>query len=74
MQTLTVDAFGVAIGLAAALVGARLVTSLLCGVSPHDPVLLAVVSGTMLLVGLAASILPVVQALSVDTLEALRAE
>jgi predicted permease len=73
-QALTVDAIGVAAGLVVAIIAERLIASLLYGVSPHDPTVLAVVSGTMLLVGVVASIVPVVQALSIDALEALRTE
>jgi predicted permease len=73
-QALAVDAAGVAVGLVAALIGERLIASLLYGVSPRDPLVFAVVSGTMLLVGIAASIVPTLQALSIDALEALRAD
>jgi ABC-type antimicrobial peptide transport system permease subunit len=73
-QALAVDAVGVGVGLVAALVGQQLIASLLYGVSPRDPLVIAVVSGTMLLVGLAASVVPVVQALSIGALEALRAD
>ena len=73
-HALAVDAIGIAGGIAAAMLAERLIASLLYGVSPHDPMVFGAVSGTMLLVGLVASILPVVQALSVDALEALRAD
>jgi putative ABC transport system permease protein len=73
-QALTVDLIGIVAGVAMALLGGRLIASLLYDVSPQDPLVLVVVSGTMLLVGLAASIVPVLQALSIDALEALRAE
>lgn len=73
-QVLVVDALGVAIGIVAAVVGERLIASLLYGVSARDPLVFAVVSGTMIVVGLAASILPLAQALSVSALEALRAD
>jgi ABC-type antimicrobial peptide transport system permease subunit len=73
-QALVVDAIGVVGGITAAMIAERLIASLLYGVSGHDPLVFGVVGGTMLLVGLVASILPVVQALSVDALEALRAD
>ena len=73
-QALVVDAIGVAGGIVAAILAVRLVASLLYGVSPYDPLVFAVVTGTMLVVGVAASIVPVLQALSVDALEALRAD
>ncbi|HEY2377351.1 MAG TPA: ABC transporter permease [Gemmatimonadaceae bacterium] len=73
-QALAVDAIGVAAGIVAAMIAERLIASLLYGVSPNDPLVFGAVSGTMLLVGLVASIVPVIQALSVDALEALRAD
>ena len=73
-QALAVDSIGVAAGIVAAIAAERLIASLLYGVSPRDPTVYAVVSGTMLLLGVAASIAPVVQALSIDALEALRAD
>jgi ABC-type antimicrobial peptide transport system permease subunit len=65
---------GVAAGLGAALVLARLVKSMLYGLQPADPVSLA--SGALLLVavGLAASWLPARRAASVQPVEALRHE
>jgi predicted permease len=73
-QALAVDAIGIGGGIGAAMIAERLIASLLYGVSPHDPLVFAAVSVTMLLVGLVASVLPVMQALSVDALEALRAD
>jgi predicted lysophospholipase L1 biosynthesis ABC-type transport system permease subunit len=73
-QALAVDAIGIGGGIGAAMIAERLIASLLYGVSPHDPLVFAAVRVTMLLVGLVASVLPVMQALSVDALEALRAD
>ena len=73
-QALAVDGIGVVVGIVAAMIVERLIASLLYGISAHDAMVFVVVSGTMLLVGVLASILPVVQALSVDALEALRAD
>ena len=73
-QALAVDAMGVGAGIIGAIVAKRLIASLLYGVSPYDPTVFAAVGGTMLLVGLVASIVPVAQALSIDALEALRAD
>ena len=73
-QAFGVELVGVGSGLAAAMIAGRVIASQLYGISPRDPTVLAVVSGTMLLVGLVASIVPVSQALSVDPLEALRAD
>jgi ABC-type antimicrobial peptide transport system permease subunit len=65
---------GVAVGLGAALILARLVKSMLYGLEPADPVSMA--SGALLLiaVGLAASWLPARRAGSVQPVEALRHE
>jgi ABC-type antimicrobial peptide transport system permease subunit len=65
---------GIAVGLAAALVLARLIKSMLYGLQPADPV--SLISGAVLLiaVGLAASWLPARRAASVQPMEALRHE
>ena len=73
-QALTVDAIGVAAGVVVAITAARLIESLLYGVSGRDPIVYCTVAGTMLFVGAAASVVPVMQALSIDALEALRAD
>ena len=70
---LTVAA-GCAVGLAAALVGARFVSALLFETSPRDAGVFAVVTGTMLLVAVLASLLPARRAAKVDPMVALRAE
>ncbi|MGN6594210.1 MAG: ADOP family duplicated permease [Terriglobales bacterium] len=67
-------ALGVAVGLAAALPLARLLASLLAGVQPNDPATLAAAAGLLLLVALAACLLPAWRATQVDTAAALRAE
>jgi len=65
---------GIALGIAAALVLARLVKSMLYGLTPADPV--SLISGAVLLiaVGLAASWVPAWRAASVQPVEALRHE
>jgi len=65
---------GIAVGIAAALVLARLVKSMLYGLTPADPV--SLISGAVLLiaVGLAASWVPAWRAASVQPVEALRHE
>jgi putative ABC transport system permease protein len=73
-QALIVDALGVVGGVVLAIIAERLIASLLYGVSGHDPMVFGAVSGTMLLVGVAASVVPVIQALSIDALEALRTD
>jgi ABC-type antimicrobial peptide transport system permease subunit len=52
----------------------RLMTSLLYGVVPTDPLTIAVVSAVLLLVTMAASYLPARRALQVDPMVALRYE
>jgi putative ABC transport system permease protein len=65
---------GSAAGLIAALLGGRLIGSLLYGVSPRDPAVLATTTLTLLAIALAACWLPARRAASVDPLIALRAE
>jgi predicted permease len=65
---------GLAIGTGAALVGTRLLTSLLFGVSPWDPTTFTVVGAGLLATALVASWLPLRTALRVDPAEALRAD
>ncbi len=65
---------GVAAGLAAALALGRFAEPLLFQESPRDPVVLAGVALTLLVVGILASLLPGVRATRVDPMEALRTE
>jgi putative ABC transport system permease protein len=67
-------AAGGVIGLAAAYACARLLVSQTPGVSMTDPLTFAVVAAVVLLVGLAACVLPARQAIRVDPLVALRCE
>ncbi|MQA92138.1 MAG: FtsX-like permease family protein [Gemmatimonas sp.] len=74
LSALAVTAAGVVVGLGGALVASRLLTSLLFGVGPTDPVTLAGVSGLLFVVALAAAYLPARWATRVDPMEALRAD
>jgi putative ABC transport system permease protein len=65
---------GVALGVPAALAAARVMRSLLYGVSPHDLTVFAGVPLLLLLVALAASYIPARRAARVDPLVALREE
>jgi putative ABC transport system permease protein len=65
---------GLAVGIIAALALSRLLTTMLFGVSPHDPRTLVVVAVLLVAVALLASYLPARRATRVDPLTALRAE
>jgi putative ABC transport system permease protein len=67
-------AAGVAGGIALALLGGRLVQSLLVGVSPRDPATLAAVCMAMLIVAAAAALLPAWRAARVDPATVLRGD
>ena len=65
---------GIAIGLATALVGNRLIESLLYGVSSRDPGVFAITTVTLRAVALLACWLPARRAARLNPLEALRAD
>jgi len=65
---------GIALGLGVALVSARLLDSLVFGVSTRDPLTFAVVPVILLAVALLAAYLPARRATRVDPVTALRAE
>jgi len=73
-QGLVLAAIGAAIGLAGALAMSRLISSLLYGIAPYDPLTLGSVTLGLLVVAAVASWLPAMRAARIDPIEALRAE
>jgi predicted permease len=73
-DSLTPVIVGAAVGVAAALIGARLIAALLYGVSATDPLTLAGVVAVLLGVAVVASVVPASRAARVDPIVALREE
>jgi predicted permease len=73
-RTLLLAGIGVAIGIATAVGAARLASSLLYGITPHDPVSYAAAAAVLLLAAGAAGSIPAVRAARVDPVTALRSE
>lgn len=73
-DALTLVAGGILLGIPAAIAAARLVQSLLYGVSSTDPATMVASSVLLLLVGSVATISPMLRAIRVDPAVALRAE
>jgi putative ABC transport system permease protein len=71
-ETLTLVAAGIAIGAPLALAGSRLVSSLVSGVTPTDPLTLMLVAAVLLAVGAAAGFVPARRASRIDPMDALR--
>jgi putative ABC transport system permease protein len=71
---LRIAALGVGVGLAGSIFVARSLTSLLFGVAPQDPLTFAAMATLLLVVSVAASIIPARRATRVDPMVALRAE
>ncbi len=67
-------ATGMAIGLAATLVSAPVLQSMLYGASGRNPAVLAPVCGVVALAGLVAAWLPAMRASGIEPMQALRAE
>jgi ABC-type antimicrobial peptide transport system permease subunit len=67
-------AIGCLIGLAGAFAVSRLLRSFLFGVSAFDPLVMTLAAVSLLLLALAASLLPARRAASVDLTQTLRAE
>ena len=73
-ESLIVIGAGILVGACLSFAGTRLVSSMLCGLSPHDPLTLAAAAVLLLLVSVGSSLLPAWRAAHVDPTEALRAE
>jgi predicted permease len=73
-QGMTLVVAGLAIGVAAALVVAKLISGLLFRVTPDDPVTYCVVGAMLLFVAVCATLLPALRATRVDPLMAIRME
>lgn len=73
-QGATLAVVGVALGIGGAAATTRLLSSLLFGVSPVDPLTFGVVSLSLVGIALLASYLPARRASRVDPMVALRAE
>jgi predicted permease len=73
-RCLALAAGGIVLGVAVALLGSRVASSLLYSIKPTDPLTYAVVAGVLTVVSLAASYLPARRAMRVDPMTALRYE
>jgi predicted permease len=73
-QSLAMTAIGLALGIPGAVFGSRVLESLLYGLSPGEPVMLAAACLLLLVVAVAAAWWPARRAASVDPLVALRTE
>jgi putative ABC transport system permease protein len=73
-RSLLLAAIGVAVGLAIALGAARLASSLLYGIAPHDPISYAAAAAVLLLAAVAGGLIPALRAARVDPVTALRSE
>ena len=73
-EGLTPTLIGIAAGVVASLAAARMLETLVFGVSPSDPLTLAAVAVTLVLVALMASLVPAYRALRLDPVKILRAD
>ena len=65
---------GIAVGAAAALIATRVLTSMLFGVRPNDPVTFAAIAGLLGVLALVGCAAPARRAMRVDPMKALRTE
>ncbi len=73
-EALRVVGTGVLVGVVLALIGGRVVSALLYGTTPQDPVVLTLACIAMIAVGVLASAIPAWRALESDPMNVLRAE
>jgi len=73
-SALAVTVVGVAVGLVASLAAGRIIASQLYGVSPRDPVILAISAASLIVVTIIAALAPVRRATRVDPVITLRAD
>jgi putative ABC transport system permease protein len=73
-EALWLVAGGLVVGTGMAIALASTVRTLLYGITPMDPATLIIAAGGLLTIALAASLLPAIQAASVDPMQALREE
>jgi putative ABC transport system permease protein len=73
-QAMAMAATGVGFGILLALWGGKSLSSMLYGVGPRDPIVLASVSLFLLLVALAAAVAPAMRATRIDPTLAMRAD
>jgi ABC-type antimicrobial peptide transport system permease subunit len=73
-ETLTLVAAGVAIGVPCALAATRIIGHMLFGLTPGDPMTLAIVAAGVLIVGAGAGYLPARRAMRLEPITALRCE
>ncbi len=71
---LTITLAGIVVGLAAALGVVRLMTSLLFGITPHDPMTMFIAPASLVAVAIAACVFPALRAARIDPITALRAD
>ena len=73
-QGLVLTGGGIAIGLAIGAMVPSLLTTMLYGVSPHDPLIFSIAPVFLMITALAANYIPAMRATKVDPILALRAE